>query len=289
MAGSLTEGLVKRTAFLDPIADKVQNIVNGLLIKEGAPTPLKQFLNGVWLGHPLHPPLTDVPVGAWVTGAVLDLAGTAGFSDGLRMGADASIALGCAGAVGAAATGFADWGDLYGEPRRAGALHAALNTVALLMNLVSLSKRLGGKRASGMLWSTAALGVASVSAYIGGELLSTHGSGVSHQMWPEPPEDFTAVLDEKDLPEGTPVVAKAGDFPVCLLRRDGEIFVTGKWCTHLGGPLSEGQIDGDVVTCPWHGSQFDLVTGEVVRGPATINARRFETRIQDGKIEIKPA
>src|SRR5436189_5821796 len=126
MAGSLTEGLVKRSAFLDPIAEKVQNIVNGFLIKEGAPTPLKQFLNGVWLGHPLHPPVTDVPVGAWVTAAVLDLAGTVGFSKGLQTGADASIALGCAGAVGAAATGLADWGDLYGEPRRAGTLHAVL-------------------------------------------------------------------------------------------------------------------------------------------------------------------
>jgi|SRR5579883_573932 len=289
MAGPLLNRVVQRSTFLEPLADRWQRFLSGRLTRGGKPTPLKQFLNGVWFGHPLHPAVTDVPIGGWTMGAVLDVAAGLSGSGGMAAAADTSIAFGCMGAVGAAMTGAADWSDLSGEARRAGTLHALLNTLVLGMNLVSLVKRWTGNRAGGLVWSMTALGVATVSAYIGGELVSGYGSGVTHEMWPEPPAEFTPVLAEAGLPEGKLVSAKAGDFPVCLLRRNGTVLAIGGWCTHLGGPLAKGELEGDTVTCPWHASQFDLKTGEVVQGPATVAARHFETRIRDGKVEVKPA
>lgn len=292
MARSLASRLVGRMAWLDPIAGQVQQAASAVLMRDGANTSLKSFLNGRWLGHALHPALTDVPVGAWTGTAVLDLAGMAGGPStraGMAKAADACLVLGIAGAVGAAATGLADWSDTSGETRRMGMLHALLNTVALALNLVSLAKRLSGDRRGGVIASSAAYGVASVSAYLGGELVFVKGMGVSHQIWPEPPAEFTPVIDAAALAEGKLTQAKAGDVTVCLLRRGDEVTAFADWCTHLGGPLSEGSLDGDLVTCPWHGSQFELETGAVTRGPATIAVRRFEARIQDGKVQVKPA
>jgi nitrite reductase/ring-hydroxylating ferredoxin subunit/uncharacterized membrane protein len=279
MARSLASRLVERLAWVDPVAGQVQKAAAAVLMRDGANTPLKSFLNGSRLGHALHPALTDVPVGAWTGAAVLDLLAMATGSEGMAKGADASLALGVAGAVGAAATGLADWSDTSGETRRIGMVHALLNTVALTLNLASLAKRLGGDRRGGVLFSSAAFGVASVSAYLGGELVFAKGLGVSHQIWPEPPGEFTPVLDAAALPKGKLTQAKAGDVATAF----------GDWCTHLGGPLSEGTLDGELVTCPWHGSQFELTTGDVARGPATIPSHRFEARIQDGKVQVKPA
>src|SRR5262249_54979508 len=103
------------------------------------------------------------------------------------------------------------------------------------------------------------------------------------------PGEFTPVLDAAALPKGKLTQAKAGDLAVCLLRRGDEVTAFGDWCTHLGGPLSEGTLDGEMVTCPWHGSQFELTTGDGARGPATIPSHRSEARIQDGKVQVKPA
>ena len=87
----------------------------------------------------------------------------------------------------------------------------------------------------------------------------------------EPPLG-TEVLAAEVLLEGRLVRAQAGEMPVVLLRRGGEVLAIAETCTHLGGPLSEGELDGDVVTCPWHGSRFSLHDGSVRHGPATFPA-----------------
>ena len=58
-------------------------------------------------------------------------------------------------------------------------------------------------------------------------------------------------------------------------------------CTHRGGPLIEGERGGNVITCPWHGSPFDLCSGEVLRVPAREPEQRFEVRVREGKIEVR--
>jgi nitrite reductase/ring-hydroxylating ferredoxin subunit len=153
----------------------------------------------------------------------------------------------------------------------------------------SLLNRYAGNRGRGVMLSTAAYGIASVSAYIGGELVYTRGMGVNHQAWPEAPEDFTAVMEESSLPEGRLVRAKAGDIPVCLLRRGGTITAFEEWCTHLGGPLADGTLEDDTVTCPRHGSQFDVRSGVVLRGPATSSLRMFIVRVRNGLVEVRAA
>lgn len=289
MAGLPLTRYVSRMTWLDPAIEKLQQRAAALLAPNGQPTALKDVLNGRWLGHPLHPALTDVPLGAWTAALIFDVVALLPGSKGLRRSADASLALGAAGAVAAAAAGIADWSDTQGTPRRVGGVHALLNTLALTLNLVSLSRRLRGRRGSGVLLSMAAYMVASSSAWLGGELVSVLGMGVSHNIWPEPPADFVAVLDQAALPEGRLTRARAGDVPVCLLRRDGQISAITDWCPHLGGSLADGTLEGGAVTCPWHGSRFELESGAVLRGPATMAARRFEVRLREGKVEVKPA
>lgn len=287
MGLALGATLVQRLPWLEPLANTLQSRANALLTRNGAPTPAKSWLNGVWLGHPLHPALTDVPIGAWTMTLSLDALAAMSSSPGMRRAADATLAIGVAGAVGAAAAGVADWSDTQGETRRVGALHALLNSVALLLNLWSLGKRLGGSRGGAVALSTAAYAIAGVSANIGGELVFRRGLGVSHQVWPAPPQEFTSVLSAAALADGQLTRAHAGDVPVCLLRHDGEIYAVEEWCTHLGGPLADGNLDGTAVTCPWHGSRFDLATGEPLNGPATVPLRRLETRVHDGQIEVR--
>ncbi len=287
MARALGAALARRLNWLDPLANALQQRANALLTRDGAPTAAKSWLNGVWLGHPLHPALTDVPVGAWTMTLALDALAVASDSEGMRRAADAALTIGVAGAIGAAAAGAADWSDTQGETRRIGMLHALLNSAALALNVWSLLKRMGGSRGAAIGLSTAAYAIAGVSATIGGELVFRRGIGVSHQVWPEPPREFTSVLADAALAEGRLTRASAGDVPVCLLRRDGRIFAVEEWCTHLGGPLAEGRLDGTTVTCPWHGSRFDLATAEPLNGPATSPLRRLETRVQDGRIEVR--
>ncbi|HEY7293486.1 MAG TPA: Rieske 2Fe-2S domain-containing protein [Dehalococcoidia bacterium] len=287
MAKALGAALARRLDWLEPLADAAQRRANALLTRDGAPTTAKSWLNGVWLGHPLHPALTDVPIGAWTMALMLDGVAVVSDSDGLRQAADATLAIGVAGALGAAASGAADWSDTQGETRRIGLLHAVLNSVALGLNLWSLLGRRRGHRGAALALSVAGYAIASVSASIGGELVFRRGIGVSHQIWPEPPQEFTPVISYDALADGRLTRARAGDVPVCLLRRGEQIVAVEEWCTHLGGPLSEGQLDGTAVTCPWHGSRFDLESGEPLNGPATAPLRRLETRLQDGRVEVR--
>jgi len=285
--GGLTDRLINRAGFLEPIANRLQQVTDALLDRDGQPTAVKDFLNGRWLGHPLHPALVSVPIGTWTATFILDMADLCTKSEALEAGADASLLIGTLSAVGAAATGVAQWTDTSGQARRMGMAHALMNTAALALNTWSLLQRRAGKRGSGVALATTAFAIANLSAYVGGELAYTKGIGVNHQIWPEPPADFTPVLDDAALPEGKLTRAKAGEVPVCLLRRDGAITAVAEWCTHLGGPLAEGELDGTIVTCPWHASQFDITTGAVIGSPATTPLRRFETRLRNGKIEVR--
>src|SRR4029077_19553365 len=96
---------------------------------------VRDFLHGTWLGHPLHPALTDIPLGAWTTALALDAAGDR--SRGMARAADTAMGVGIAGAVGAAVTGLTDWHHTTGGDRRLGLGHAMLNTAALALYVTS--------------------------------------------------------------------------------------------------------------------------------------------------------
>lgn len=250
---------------------------------------IKNFLHGTWLGHPLHPALTDVPIGAWSASVVLDsfeLCGNKSF----KSGADATIAIGIAGALGAAVTGLTDWTGTTKKKRKLGLMHGLLNVAAtgLFVTSLILRKKKESRKAA-IVCSMVGYGIVTLAAYLGGHLVFSQQIGVDHTATAvEYPEDFVAVLAENELSENAMKCVQAGKIPVILVRKNNQIYALENTCSHLGGPLCEGDIVGDEgVKCPWHGSVFSLKNGSVIDGPATEPQPVFEVRIRDGQIEVK--
>jgi nitrite reductase/ring-hydroxylating ferredoxin subunit/uncharacterized membrane protein len=255
---------------------------------------VKDALNGTPLRHRVHPALIAVPLGAWTTAALLDvLEGRAPRNQrkGIRASSDAAIAFGIAGAMPAAATGLADWVDLYDQHRRVGSAHAMLNSVALGCYAASYVLRMTSRerRGAAKLLAGVGFGIVSISGALGGELVYTLGANVPHHIYPKAPDDWRDLLASSELQEGVPVVVENERVPVLLLRRDGEVFAVHEWCPHAGGPLSRGKIEGDVVECPWHQSRFCLRDGAPLQGPATVPLRTFEVKEEGGRIFVRPS
>jgi nitrite reductase/ring-hydroxylating ferredoxin subunit len=131
--------------------------------------------------------------------------------------------------------------------------------------------------------------VAAGAAYLGGSLVYSEQIGVDHTKGAEPPRDFVPVLAEWELADNQPRRVEANGYRVLLVRHAGEIRAIAETCSHLGGPLAEGTLEGDTVRCPWHGSCFSLEDGSVIDGPATHSQPRFETRVRNGQIEVRAA
>lgn len=279
---NLLDRLVDGMPWLDAAAEKLKTLGDPVLGPD-APVPVKDALYGVWLDHPLHPPLTDIPIGAWSLTALFDLMGQ-------ERAADVSLKVGVAGAVGSAVTGLAQWHDLQNmeKPRRIGVLHAGLNTVALSFYLASWAARSNGSRGVGVATAMAGYGISGVSAWIGGDLAFRLGIGVSRVAFQNPPSKWTDVVPVSKVPEGelVRVEVKKG-LPVVILREGDMIYAASSTCTHVGGPLHKGHRDGTCVTCPWHGSQFDLRDGRVVHGPATAPLDAFEGRVVEGQVQLR--
>jgi nitrite reductase/ring-hydroxylating ferredoxin subunit/uncharacterized membrane protein len=286
---SLNRRLADRVAGyrgLDPLADSIQGVVQKVLAAAGA--PLRNTLNGTWLGHPLHPLLTDVPIGAWTVTLALDTLTAIGRPSHER-GADAALAIGIAGAAGAAASGWADWSDTADEPKRLGLVHAMLNGGALALYAGSFAARRGGRRDIGIALATAGYGLVSIAGYLGGELTFGMQLGVRHTAIPiDPASKFTPVIDEDELKVGTLTRVELDGIPVVLLRTEAGVRALGAACTHRGAPLDEGTLEDGCVRCPWHGSLFAFEDGRVLDGPASFPQPRFDARIRSGKIELRP-
>ncbi|HKA52367.1 MAG TPA: non-heme iron oxygenase ferredoxin subunit [Candidatus Binatia bacterium] len=275
--------VISRQDWLDRVSEKVQPAVARALA--GGGQPLQDFLNGVWLGHPLHPALTDVPLGSWTAALALDALDEISGNDGFGRGADAAVAVGLAGA--AAVTGMADWQHLGGEERRVGTLHGLLNTGAALLYARSLALRQRRERRAGRGFALLGFLLSTAAAYVGGKLVYSYRVGVDRAAAGSPPRDFVPVMAEGELPENELRRVEVGRVPVLLVRRQGRIFALAEACSHLSGPLAEGRLEGDSVVCPWHGSRFALGDGRVLNGPATHPQPCFEARVHDGRIEVR--
>jgi nitrite reductase/ring-hydroxylating ferredoxin subunit len=276
----------RQQGWLDPLAERIQGALTSALEQGGTPARrVKDFLNGTWLGHPLHPVLTDAAIGAWFTSAMLDLFGS-------RRGADTALAIGIVSSLPTAAAGMADWHDLNGKQRRTGLVHALLNSGALVCFVASLIARGKGSRALGVGLSTTGLTLATGSAYLGGELVYTEGTQVDRNAWAPEVEEWQVAARVDDLIPGQlghgEVEVDGEKLPLVLLKRGSTVLALSNTCAHMGGPLNEGTLDGEqCVVCPWHGSTFDMETGGVVHGPSAYPQPSYETRQRNGNIEVR--
>jgi nitrite reductase/ring-hydroxylating ferredoxin subunit/uncharacterized membrane protein len=272
---------------LDVLADPLSGAVRKAYESLGdAGRRAKNAMHGVWLGHALHPALTDVPIGAWTTALALDVAASARRDRGLARAADFAIGVGVAGAVGAALTGLTDWSEIDGSAKRTGLVHGLMNLAATGLFAASYLMRKNGSRSAGQTCSAVGYAVATGAAYLGGVLVSDDRIGVTHADV-DGPDAFTAVAGVGLVPDGSMARGMAGEVDVLVARQHGRVCALAHSCTHLGGPLSEGTLKEDSVVCPWHGSEFALADGSVVNGPATQSEPAFDVREQGTAIEIK--
>ncbi|HET8587663.1 MAG TPA: Rieske (2Fe-2S) protein [Candidatus Limnocylindria bacterium] len=275
---SLAEA-IEELELLDSVADPLQQLAKSA-VPEGS--QLKDALSGTWLGHPLHPPLTDVVVGAWTSALLLDLIG----GQDAEAGADALVAAGVVAAVPTALSGLSDWADVRGGSRRVGTVHALGNTTALVLHILSWFARRGGDRGRGRLLSASGFAVASFSAWLGGHLSFGLGVGVNQTAFDSAPEEWTPVLEADQLQDGALAAATAGTTPLLLLRRGEQVHALDDRCSHRGCLLHEGTLEGNTITCRCHGSTFRL-DGSIVSGPATAPQPSFDARLTGGRVEIR--
>lgn len=290
MADSTALQLIEQQTWIEPAAEQVQQAIAKAYESGGeAGQQVKNFLHGTWLGHPLHSALTDVPVGAWTAALVMDAMADVSGRDQFSRGADAAVAVGLAGAVAAAAAGITDWQATDGRARKVGAVHGMMNMGAALLYTASYAARKKGARSTGRGLSTLGFLVAMGSAYLGGKLVYSEQVGVDHTIGQQYPEEFTPVLAESELKEGEMRRVHWQGNRILLAKRGTQVFAIAEVCSHLGGPLAEGEFDGCAVRCPWHGSRFSVEDGRVLDGPSTHALPCLDVRRSNGQIEVKRA
>ena len=255
------------------------------------PGVLHDVLSGTFLAHPLHPVLTDVVIGSWTSATLLDvLGGDDGGAATRRL-----LGVGIAASVPTALAGAVDWAD--GEVaddrvRRTGVVHAASNTAALALYSASLLARRRGADGRGKALALGGAAAMVVSAFLGGHLSFARGVGVNQTVFDESvPEEWTdAGVGADELVAGEPKSTVVGDTPVMLLRHGDGMHALHDRCSHRGCSLSElGNVEGEIVTCGCHGSQFDLRDGSVQRGPAATHQPVYDARESNGRIQVRLA
>jgi nitrite reductase/ring-hydroxylating ferredoxin subunit/uncharacterized membrane protein len=273
--------------WLEPLGDVLQRFA-GTVYKGRAGHELKTLLNGTWLGHPLHPVLTDVPIGGWTLAVIFDVISLFSSASQWRAAANVAIAIGVLAALGSVVTGYTDWSDTIDRERRVGLTHGLLNTTATILYIVSLLIRIGnGGHVAAIVISWVGYAVLVTAAYLGGELVFGIGTGVNHHAWEAPITEWTPAIKASELPEATLLRVDVRGTPVLLYRKGASICAISNTCSHAGGPLNEGTLEGDMIICPWHSSRYDLCTGTVRGGPATMSAVRYDARIEDGQVEVR--
>lgn len=281
--------------FVERLSNGLQNVIKVVIgANRKPPRRLKSLLNGTFLGHPLHPAITDIPIGAWTIAVILDIIWllSPNANAWAARAAFVAVIVGLLGALGAAVTGLTDWSDTYGSERKVGLYHALLNVGATILYLVSFILRLGvNANASATAAVLGFIGYLLVifAAYFGGDLVFVKGTSVNHTAWEAGSEDYETVMPVASIAENKLYRVTAGGVPVVLLRQGEQFYAISATCSHAGGPLDEGTLTGDVVECPWHASRFCMRDGSVLTGPATVKQPRYETRVREGQIEVRRA
>ncbi|MFF3469291.1 Rieske 2Fe-2S domain-containing protein [Streptomyces sp. NPDC001984] len=265
---------------LDGLIEKVREVVRALPLGRS-----RDLLHGLWLGHPLHPVLIQLPIGAWSSAALLDLL------PGESRAARRLVAVGVASAGPAALAGWVDWAEQRPRQARVGLVHAAANVAALALYAGSLLARTRGHGALGRALGFGGLSVATGGGMLGGHLAYRQAAGVNHAeavlVTAEAGRHRIGVLD--DFPVGEPVRRMVGEVPLIVVRdENGRLNALGARCSHADGPLHEGKVVDGCIACPWHGSRFRLSDGANVHGPATAPQPVFDCQVgPDGTVDVQ--
>ncbi len=237
--------------------------------------PITDFLHGVWLGHPLHAVLTDVPIGCLTLVLIFD------FFD-QRVASDVCLGLGILTMLAAAVAGFADYSETDDHPRVVATVHATLMVIALLVFVISLVLRLGqpadASRTAPFALDVIGYLLLALGAMVGGEIVYTLGNMVNRHAWRFWGPGKWTRLDVTEIPEGALVKAKAGSLALVIVRNGEAVMALHDQCAHAGGSLGDGTLDGTTVQCPLHASRFDMATGFRRSGPSDYDQPMFEVR-----------
>lgn len=273
---------LERQEWLDGLANGVRKAVRALPLGRG-----RDALRGLWLGHPVHPAMVQLPIGAWTSAGILDLL------PGESRAARRLVAVGLVSAVPAVLAGWVDWAEQRPRQSRVGLVHAAANIAAVATYTASLAARFKGRPLLGRALGFSGMTIATVGGVLGGHLAFRQGAGMNHAeavpVLVEP--GWHRIGVPQDFPFGEPVQRMADEVAVVVVREDdGRFYALAGRCSHMDGPLHEGKVLEGCLECPWHGSRFRLSDGMNVQGPATAPQPRFECRIApDGQVEVRLA
>jgi nitrite reductase/ring-hydroxylating ferredoxin subunit/uncharacterized membrane protein len=251
--------------------------------------PIQNFLNGSWLGHPVHAVVTDVPIGALTVSIVADLISQ-------PVVADVALLIGVLAMIASAVTGAADYAEVDGTARARATVHSAIMVVALVVYAISLVIRSGNPpdRLVPIILAVVGYLLISLGAMIGGDLVYLVGTHVNRHAWRGGGAKWIKLDlgDLPDIPEGGPTKLRAGINELAVIRNGDRILAVHAQCAHAGGPLAEGSLVGDAIECPWHGSRFRLADGHVVRGPAMYDQPAYDVRRAESggwEVQRRPA
>jgi nitrite reductase/ring-hydroxylating ferredoxin subunit/uncharacterized membrane protein len=258
----------------------------GALSSALGPGRLKDALAGTWLGHALHPLLTDATLGFFLAATALDVVG----GEESAPAADRLVSLGLLSALPTAVSGASDWADtVESDPgaRRVGLVHAVANGTATACYGASLLARRAGARRLGAALGLAGLGALAAGGHLGGHLSYAQGVGVDRTVFERRPREWTRALAADDLADDEATAADVDGVRVLIARHEGRLHALADRCSHRGGPLHEGRLEHGCVTCPWHGSAFRLEDGSVERGPAAYPQPAYDVRVEDGDVLVR--
>ncbi|WP_046300210.1 Rieske 2Fe-2S domain-containing protein [Mycobacterium sp. UM_Kg27] len=293
-AGGRVLEILGRQEWMDRPSHRLENVLSfGFNALGGARDRVTNFLNGVWLGHPVHPPLASLTTGAIGTTVALDALSllpsrsAAEVLDASRF-AQRALGLGIAANFASAATGVTDWQHTHDKDRRIGLVHGVLNLVATGLYIQSWRDRRGGRQLRGIVTSAVGYGITSASGFLGGALVFGSGIGIDQSGDRLRIDDWTPVLPEAELPAGKkPKRIDVDGVAVVLCRTDDSVSAFAGLCPHLAAPMEDGWVDRGRIVCPWHGSQFDVETGAVLRGPSAAPLPCYQARVRDGMVELR--
>ncbi|MBV9101078.1 MAG: Rieske 2Fe-2S domain-containing protein [Candidatus Dormibacteraeota bacterium] len=291
MPQPLLERIARSQNWLEPTADWLQKLVTGIYSGlGGSGRQLKSLLNGTFiLRHPLHPALTDVPIGAWTVGVIADYA--AHFTSRIPESAgDIALAVGLIVALAALITGYTDFMDTLALERRFATAHGLTMTLVIAIDAVSMFLRWfagAGAHPVAVALSTVGWVLVLVGAWYGGHVVFGTGYAVNREAFLDGPSDWADAGAAADIPVAGLHVAEAGGMQVLLVREGARICALSDVCSHAGGPLHEGTLQNGIVQCPWHSSRFRIRDGRAVGGPATFDQPVLEVREVDGRVMVK--